>query len=114
MGTYLATIVHNITTDGFGRHTAWVDGYQATDKLEIVGYLDVVADSDVEAAEKVWEHTNTVAAIGPRSMCVGDLVLLAEGDENETRSVSYLAVAGNGWTPVAEPRNAQYPAWKRG
>jgi hypothetical protein len=112
MGTYLATIVHNITTDGFGRHTAWVDGYKAGHKLQIVGYMDVVADSPVAAAEQVWEHTNLRDAIGGRSMCVGDVLLLAEGDENETRSVTYLAVAGSGWDVIAEPKNSQYPAWE--
>ena len=113
MGTYLVTANVNVTTDALDRQVGWIDGYQEGHQVATVGYFTIAAETAEQAAERMYDIGNGHAfddygqtwPFDVRSMCIGDVLYLAEGDEHETRSVDILAVDRAGFRPVPQPTN---------
>jgi hypothetical protein len=105
MSAYLITANVNV---GYGlRRRAYAPG----DPVATVGYYAVEADGFAAAAEAMFHIGNRMAAdtegqtwpADVRSLSVGDVLYLAEGDEHATTGVKILAVARAGWTEVPQP-----------
>jgi hypothetical protein len=113
MSSYLVTANVNVTTDAVGRSIGLIDGYQDGHQVATVGYFDITADTVQQAADRMYDIGNGYATddknqgwpYDVRSLCVGDVLYLAEGDEQVTESVTILAVIGAGFRPVPQPAN---------
>lgn len=107
MTTITITIWHNVATDGHGRHTGMLDGYQPGNPM--VRVFSYQADPVGRLPEDIAEETFAICNGHPRNDCpealtrryyhrelrslsVGDVVAVGE---------AAFAVAGAGWKPIS-------------
>jgi hypothetical protein len=105
---YLITANVNVARDGAGFR-----GYQPHHPVATVGYFDVSAPDAIHAADIMFaignrEGRDSEGREWPsdvRSLSVGDVLYLAQGDEQKTYAVHILAVEPRGWREVPQPPN---------
>jgi len=106
MPHYLITANINLAPDGAGFR-----GYQPGHPVATVGWYSVEADGFAAAAHVMFAIGNRMGTDKDgqrwpddvRTLSVGDVLYLAEGNETVTTGVRILAVCHLGWTEVPQP-----------
>ena len=108
-----ALIFHNITTDANGRPLGMLDGYEHGHALVPVAIFDVDGDYPLEQIYHLLNVGDDPQMMGGcpderaviyrqnrnRSLSVGDVVALKDGDE-----ITWSMCASIGWTTITPPR----------